>query len=89
MKLCGTIYQLFIDFNNFHDSIRREVLYSDLIEFRMARKLFGIIKICLNETYTTVFIGKNLSNKEMLYQRCFSTLLWNTPLGGSKRTRKG
>jgi hypothetical protein len=25
----------------------------------------------------------------MLYQHCFSTLLWNTPLGGSKRTRKG
>jgi hypothetical protein len=28
-------------------------------------------------------------NREMLYYHCFSTLLWNMPLGGSKRTKEG
>jgi hypothetical protein len=27
-------------------------------------------------------------NKEMLYHHCFSTLLWNMPSEGSKRTRR-
>jgi hypothetical protein len=30
-------------------------------EFRILRKLVGLIKMCLNETYSTVCIGKNLS----------------------------
>jgi hypothetical protein len=29
----------------------REVLYSMLIEFGIPRKLVGLIKMCLNETY--------------------------------------
>jgi hypothetical protein len=41
----------------------REVLYSILIEFGMPRKLVGLIKTGLNETYSTVCIDKNLSDQ--------------------------
>jgi hypothetical protein len=34
-----------------------------LIAFGIPRKLVALIKMCLNETYSTVRIGKNLSNK--------------------------
>jgi hypothetical protein len=37
--------------------------YNILIEFGIRRKLVGLIKMCLNETYSRVHIGKNLSNK--------------------------
>jgi hypothetical protein len=46
-------------------------------------KLIRLIKMCLNETYGIVHIGKHLSNnfpiqngmnKEMLYRHSFSTL---------------
>jgi hypothetical protein len=53
----GTVHQLFIDFKEAYDSVRREVLYNILIEFEIPRKL-GLIKMCLNETYSTVCIGK-------------------------------
>jgi hypothetical protein len=38
-------------------------LYNILIEFGISRKLVGLIKMCLNETYSRVRIGKNLSDK--------------------------
>jgi hypothetical protein len=59
----GTVHQLFIDFKKAYDSVRREVLYNILIEFGIPRKLVGIIKMCLNEIYVRVRIGKNLSDK--------------------------
>jgi retron-type reverse transcriptase len=59
----GTEHQLFIDFKKAYDSIRREALYNILIEFGMPRKLVVIIKMCLNETYSKVREGKNLSDK--------------------------
>jgi hypothetical protein len=43
-------HQLFIDFKKAYDSVRREVLYSILIEFGIPLKLVRLIKICLNET---------------------------------------
>jgi hypothetical protein len=42
-----------------YDSVRREVLYSILIEFGMPSKLAELIKICVNETYSMVHTGKN------------------------------
>jgi hypothetical protein len=57
-----TVYQLFIDFKKTYDSVRREVLYNIPIEFRIHRKLVGLIKMCLNEIYSTVHAGKNLSD---------------------------
>jgi hypothetical protein len=59
----GTVHQLFIDFKKAYDSVGREVLYSSLIEFGIPRKLVGIIQIRLNETYSTVPIGKYQSDK--------------------------
>jgi hypothetical protein len=44
----GTVHQLFIDSKKAYDSVRREVLYSILIEFGIPRKLVGLIKMCLN-----------------------------------------
>jgi hypothetical protein len=94
----GTVHQLLIAFTKAYDSVRMEGLYNILIGFGIPRKLVGLIKMDLNETYSTVRIGKYQSDKfhiqnglkqKMFYHHCFSTLLWNTPLKGYKRTRKG
>jgi hypothetical protein len=54
----GTVHQQFIDFKEAYDSVRRKVLYGILIEFGIPRKLVAPIQMCLNETYSTVRIGK-------------------------------
>jgi hypothetical protein len=59
----GTVHQLFIHFKKAYDSVRREVLHNILIEFGIPRKLVGLIKMCSNETYSTVRIGKYQSDK--------------------------
>jgi hypothetical protein len=46
----GTVHQLFIDFKDAYDSVRKEVLYNILTEFGIPRKLAGLIKMCLNDT---------------------------------------
>jgi hypothetical protein len=50
----GTVHQLFIDFKKAYNSVRKEALYNILIEFGIPWKLFGLIKMCLNETYSRV-----------------------------------
>jgi hypothetical protein len=90
----GTVHQPFIDFQKAYNSVRREVLYNILIEFGIPRKLAGLIQMSLNETYSTVRIGKYQSDKFPIQNGlkqgdALSPLLWNMPLGGSKRTRKG
>ena len=57
------VHQLFIDFNKAYDSVRREVLYKTLIEFDIRRKLVRLIKMSLTETYSTVRVGKNVSDR--------------------------
>jgi hypothetical protein len=59
----GTVHQLFIHFKKAYDSVRGEVLYNILIEFGIPRKLDGLIKMCLNKTYSLVHIGKYQSDK--------------------------
>jgi hypothetical protein len=59
----GTLYQLFIDFKKAYDSIKREVLYNILLKFGIPKKLVRLIKMCLNETYSRVRIGKLLSDE--------------------------
>jgi purine nucleoside phosphorylase len=57
----GTVHQLFIDFKKAYDSIKREVLYNILLEFRIPKKLVRLISICLNKMYREGRIGKILS----------------------------
>jgi hypothetical protein len=54
----GTVHQLFIDFKKAYDSIKGEVLYNIPLEFWIPEKLVRLIKMCLNETYSKVRIGK-------------------------------
>ena len=56
------MHQLFIDFKKAYDSVRMEVFYNILIEFRVPQKLVRLIKMCLTETYSRVRVGKNLSD---------------------------
>jgi hypothetical protein len=58
-----TEHQLFIDLKKAYDSINRDVLYKLLLEFDIPKKLFRLIKMCSNETYSEVRIGKLLSDK--------------------------
>jgi len=51
------------DFKEAYDSARREVLYNILIEFGVPKKLVRLMKMCLTETYSRVWVGMNLSDK--------------------------
>jgi len=55
------LHQLFIDFKKTYDSVRREVLYNILIAFGVPKKLVRVVKMCLNETYNRLGVGKNLT----------------------------
>jgi hypothetical protein len=84
MKLT-TVHQLFTDFKKAYDSVKREVLYNFLLEFGMPKKLVRLIKMCLNETYNKVHIGKLLSDKFPIQNRLkqgdsLSPLLFNFAL---------
>ena len=56
------MYQVFIDFKKAYDSARREVLCNILIEFGIPMKQVRLIKMCLTETYSRVWVRKNLSD---------------------------
>ena len=57
----AAVHQPFVDLKEANDSVRREVLYNILIEFGIPMKLTRLIKMCLNEVYSTVRVGKHLS----------------------------
>jgi hypothetical protein len=82
----GTVHQLFIDSKKkTYDLLRREVLYNILIEFQIPRELVGLVRMCLNETCTTVHIGKSLSDKfpiqNRLKHRSFVTIAFHHGFG--------
>ena len=56
------MHHLLVDFKKTYDSVRREVLYNILIVFAIPMKLVKLIKICLTETCSREWIGKNLSD---------------------------
>jgi hypothetical protein len=56
------VHQLFGDFKNAYDSVRRKVLYNILIEYGITTKLVWLTKMCLNETNNRVRVGKYLSD---------------------------
>jgi hypothetical protein len=79
------VHQLFIDIKKAYDSVKREVLYNILVEFGAPKKLVRLIKMCLNETYSKVRVGKLLPDKfsiqNMLKQAyALSPLLFNFAL---------
>jgi hypothetical protein len=81
----GTVHQLFIYFKKAYDSIKREVLHNTLLEFGIRKKLVRQIKMCSNETYSKVHVGKPLSGtfpipKGMKQGNALSPLLFNFAL---------
>jgi hypothetical protein len=75
------VFQLFIDFKSANDSFRRKLLYNIPIEFLIPMKLIRL-KMCLNETYIRVQVGKRLSDKFPIKKGVeqgenFSLLLFN------------
>jgi len=54
------VRQLFMDFKEAYDSVRWQVLRNVLIEFGVHMKLVRLINMCLNETYSRVWVGKHL-----------------------------
>jgi hypothetical protein len=52
-----TVHKLLIDFKKAYESIRKEVLYNILIKFGAPMKLFRLIKMYSDETYSKVCTG--------------------------------
>jgi len=77
------VHQLSVDFKKAYDSIIRGVLYNILIEFGIPMQLVGLIKMCLNKTFSRVWVDKQLSDmflirngfkQEYALSPCSSTL---------------
>jgi hypothetical protein len=84
------VHQLFIDFKEAYDSVRREVLYNILIEFVIPMKLVWLIEMCLTAMFSRVRVGRLLSDmfpiKNGLKQRdAVSPLLFNFALEYASR----
>jgi len=60
LEYSEAVHQLFVDFKKSYNSVRREVLYNIFIEFGSPMKMVRLIKMCLNETYSRVRVGKHL-----------------------------
>jgi len=60
------VHQFFIDFKKAYDLVRREVLYKIILEFGIPRKLVRLIKMSLTETYSRVWVGKNVSDRFLI-----------------------
>jgi hypothetical protein len=88
------VNRLFIDFKKVYDSGRRDVLYNILIEFDIPMKVVMLIKMCLTETHSRVWVGMNLSDmfpvRNVLKQgETLSPVLFNFALDYDiKRVRK-
>jgi hypothetical protein len=80
----GSTIRLYIHFKKAYDSVRSIVLYNILTEFGVPMKLVKPIKMCLNEMYSKVRIGKYLSDnfpvQNDLKQDALSPLLFNFAL---------
>ena len=79
------MHQLFIEVKKVNDSFRKEVLYNILTEFGIRVKMLRLIKVCVPDMYSSVRVGKNLSDmfpiKNGLQQGdALSPLLYNFAL---------
>jgi hypothetical protein len=68
MESSEAVHQIFIDLKKTYDSFRRANLYNNSIEFGIPMKLVGLIKMCLNETYSRARVGKHLSDIFLINQ---------------------
>jgi len=59
MKWC---ISYFCEFKKVYDSLRMDDLYNSLIKFGISMEMVRLIKMCLNETYSRVWVGKHLSD---------------------------
>ena len=55
------LHQLFVDSKKANDLVRREVLYNILTEFGIPTKLVRLIKMCLIESFSRVWVGRHSS----------------------------
>jgi len=55
------MHQLYTDWKKVYDPVRREVLYNILMKFGISMNLVSQIKMCLNATYSRVWVRKYLS----------------------------
>jgi hypothetical protein len=81
------VHQLFIGIKKAYDSVRNEVLCNILIVFCIPMILVRLIKMCLNETHSSLRVGKHLSDifpiKNSVKQAdALSPLLYSMPVGG-------
>ena len=58
----GTVHQLYVDFKKAYDSVKREKLYSIMLEFGIPKKLVRLIRMCLNGTKSRVRVGRQFSD---------------------------
>jgi hypothetical protein len=61
-KKNGNTIRRYIDFKNAYNLVRKELLCTIVIEFGVPMELVRLIKMCLNETFIKVRIGKYLSD---------------------------
>ncbi|XP_066909695.1 uncharacterized protein [Halyomorpha halys] len=60
------VHQLYIDFQKAYDSIDHQKQYNIMIEQEIPKKLVNLVRMCMNETYDKVRIGKHLSEKSQV-----------------------
>ena len=80
------MHQLYIDVKKAYDSITRDVLYNNLIEFGVQMNLVRLIKMCLNENYSRFRVDKNLSDmfpikNDVKERDALSPLIFNFAVG--------
>jgi len=54
------VHHLLIDLKKAYGSVSKEAMYNILIEFGISMKIERLIKMCLMETHSRVWVGKHL-----------------------------
>ena len=74
-------HQCGLNFKKAYDSVRRELFYRILLQFRIPRQLVRLIKMSLTETYSRARVGENVSDRNGLKKGdALSLLLFNFAL---------
>ena len=72
------MHQLYVDFKKAYDSVKREKLYSTLLDFGIPKKL--VIRMCLNGTKSRVRVGRQFSDTfEINTAKCCMLLASHCP----------